>query len=339
MKLTIAIPTYNRAKRLEKSLCDLCAEINLSSKKENVAVYVSNNGSKDDTAIVIEQFAKLFIENGISFSSNAKEENEGFDANLLACYANSNSEYVWFLSDDDNIITGSVDAIINDIVKYQPSVIFYNHDQKPYDKANPYNKNLEFFEKIVFENLVALQKIILWPKLSSLVVKKCESGLKVPNQNSGFAHVLLALQCGLREGDVLHSAVFTAYPDKDFKDNIDFVPHIGNNLDIPIRWTLEVNNKMCFYEKLAIPYVDPLIASLNTLGAYYRGRHILTLPLKRELWVIVQYEIRSGWFNRFRDWKSVKELIKFPVSLAYGALYTFTTGKKLTKDRIVPSEN
>jgi len=339
MKLTIAIPTYNRAKRLEKALRDLCVEINSTSNKANVAVYVSNNGSKDDTAEVIAQCGKLFIENGISFSSNATESNQGFDANVLACYTNSNSEYVWFLSDDDNIISGAVDAIINDIATYHPSVIFYNHDQKPYDEAHPYIKKLEFFEKIVSENLVALKKIILWPKLTSLVIKKCEAGLKVPNQNSWFAHVSLALQCGLSEGGVLHSTVFTACPDDDYKDHIDFVPHIANNLDIPIRWALQANNKMCFYKQLAMPYADPLIASLNTLGTYYRGRHVLTLPLKRELWVTVQCEIRSGWLKRLRDWKSVKELVKFPISLAYGAGYTLITGKKLTQDRLVPSDN
>jgi glycosyltransferase involved in cell wall biosynthesis len=339
MKLTIAIPTYNRAKRLEKALRDLCTEINLTSNKANVAVYVSNNGSKDNTAEVIAQCGKLFIESCISFSSDESKINQGFDANVLACYRNINSEYVWFLSDDDNIISGAVDAIINDIDKYHPSVLFYNHDQKPFDETQPYIKKLEFFDEIVSENLISLQKIILWPKLTSLVIKKCSAGLAVPNMDSWFAHVALALQCGFSEGGVLHSPVFTAYPDDDFKDNINFVPYIGNDLDSTIRWFLQENNKMSLYNQLAIPYADPLIACLNTLGAYYRGRHVLTLPLKRELWETVQREMKFGWIIRLSSWKSVKELIKFPISFVYGAGYTLITGKKLTKDRLVPPDN
>lgn len=339
MKLTIAIPTYNRAIRLEKALLDLCAAINSSANKTEVAVYVSNNGSKDDTAEVIAQCGKLFIKNGIPFSSRANESNQGFDSNVLACYAGCCSEYVWFLSDDDNIIAGAVDAIIRDINQYRPSVIFCNHDQKPYDRAHSYIKEYQYFDKITADNIIALQKIVRWPKLSALVIKKCEAGLKVPNMNSGFAHVALALQCGLSVGGVLHSPVFASSPDDDYKDNIDYVPHISNYMDIPMQWVLQKNNKMSIYKQLALPHADPLCCSLNTLGRYYRGRHVLTLSLKRELWEVVQREMRSGWIKRLRDWKSVKELVKFPVSLAYGAGYTLITGKKLTKDRLVPSDN
>jgi len=338
MRLTIAIPTYNRAKRLEKALLDLCAEINLASNKADIAVYVSNNGSMDDTAEVIAHCGKLFIKSGIPFSSRAAERNQGFDANVLACYEGCNSDYIWFLSDDDNIISGAVDATIRDINQYLPSVIFYNHDQKPYDRAQPYIKEYQYFDQITTENIIALQKIIKWPKLSVLVIKKCEAGLKVPNMNSWFAHVALALQCGFNEGGVLHSPVFTSYPDEDYKDNIDYVPYIANDLDTTICWFLLVNNKKSLYKQLRLPYADPLSCSLNTLGAYYRGRHVLTLPLKRELWKTVQREMRYGWLKRLRNWKSVKELVKFPISLAYGVGYTFITGKKLTKDRLVPSD-
>jgi hypothetical protein len=47
----------------------------------------------------------------------------------------------------------------------------------------------------------------------------------------------------------------------------------------------------------------------------------------------------SGWIKRLKDWKSLKELVKFPISVAYGAGYTLITGKKITKDRPVPPCN
>jgi glycosyltransferase involved in cell wall biosynthesis len=333
MKLTIAIPTYNRAKRLEKSLLDLCAEINRSYSKSHIEVFVRNNGSTDDTADVISRCGKLFHDNLIPFKTIDAKTNQGFDANVIACYAASNAEYVWFLSDDDNIISGAIDVIIRDIDKHHPSVIFYNHDQEPYDRNNPLIKIPEYFDEITHENFRSLQKIINFPKLTSLVIKICDAGKQVINHESGFAHLVLAFQCGLSLGGMLHSPVFTAFPDADYKDNINFVPYIGNKIKTPVQWALKFNKKMDLYEKLTMPNVDPFISSLNTLSAYYRGKHVLTLPLKLELWETVQREVKFNWFNRLRSWESVKEFFKFPISIAYSFLYALITGKKLQKDR------
>ena len=140
MKLSIAIPTYNRASRLDKSLTDLLRLIVESKNRSQVSVFISNNGSLDNTEFVIEKNRSLFQMNGIELKSRKFNKNQGFDANVLACYAESGSEYVWFLSDDDNVIAGSIDSIISDIDAYKPSIIFYNHDQKPFDLKNPYIK-------------------------------------------------------------------------------------------------------------------------------------------------------------------------------------------------------
>jgi glycosyltransferase involved in cell wall biosynthesis len=339
MKLTIAIPTYNRANRLEKALVDLCAEISLSVNRSEVEIYVSDNGSTDKTAEIIMQCSKFFEDKGIPFSSNTAKKNEGFDANVFACYSRSNSDYVWFLSDDDNISHGSIDIILRDINQYLPSVLFYNHDQKPYDRAHPYINKFEYFDKVTDQNIIAIQKIIRWPKLSALVIKKCESGLEVLNQDSGFMHIILALQCGLAEGGILHSPAFIAAPDNDYMDNINFVPYIRNYLDVPLRWVLRKNKKMSLYKELALPYVDPLISSLNVLGAYYRGRFVLTPTLKQKLWEKVGSEIGSGWIRRLVDWKLFRELVKLLISVTYGAGSYYLLGKKLSNIRRIPCDD
>lgn len=331
MKLTIAIPTYNRAHRLERALLHLMSEINSSRYKKDVAVYVSNNGSTDSTADVVAQSSKTFLENGIPFSSRIAECNQGFDANVLSLYTGSSSEYIWFLSDDDNIISGSIDTIIDDAIRYSPKVIYYNFDQEPFTKTRPYITAHQYFSQITESNIVALQKITKWPKLSALVIKQCAIGLQVQNLDSGFAHVMLALQCGLSAGGVLHSPVFTAYPDSDYKDHINFAPHISNSIDLPIRVILQNNNMMSLYKQLSVPYVDPLVSSLNTLGAYYRGQHTLTVSLKQELWTTVRDEIGRGWIKRSSYWKLVREIIKFPVSLVFGLGRTLIARKIVDK--------
>lgn len=329
-KLTIAIPTYNRSKRLEKCLLDLCKAITESSCKQDIAVFVSNNGSKDATDQVVMQCGEQYIKNGIPFYSRTAESNEGFDANVLACYKGCNSEYVWFLSDDDNISSGAIDVIVKDIDEYSPSVLYYNFDQKPYDNAHPYVISTEYFDEISDINIIALQKIVNWPKLTSLVIRKCLAGLKVTNQDSGFAHVALALQCGLAEGGVLHSSVFISYPDDDYMDHIEFLPHIGNNIDRVLLHVLRENDRINLYNQLALPYSDPLSACLNTLGAYYRGAHVLTLPLKNELWETVWREIKNIRFKRLLNLSLLKELIKFSISIFYFICYSLFKGKSPT---------
>lgn len=326
-KLTIAIPTYNRSKRLEKCLLDLCKAIAESSCKQDIAVFVSNNGSQDTTDQIVMQCGEQYKKNGIPFFSRTAESNEGFDANVLACYKGCNSEYVWFLSDDDNISSGAIDVIVKDIDEYSPSVLYYNFDQMPFDNAHPYVISTEYFGEISDINIIALQKIVNWPKLTSLVIRKCFAGLKVTNQDSGYAHVALALQCGLAEGRVLHSSVFISYPDDDYMDHIEFLPHISNNIDRILRHVLLENGRMNLYNQLALPYVDPLPACLNTLGAYYRGAHVLTLPLKNELWETVLLEIRKMRFKRLLNLSLLKELIKFPISIFYFIFYSIFKGK------------
>ena len=318
MKLTVAIPTYNRAKRLEKALIDLLIEVNSSINKKDVEVYISNNGSNDETEEIIQRNKKIYSESGVGLTYNFFEKNQGFDSNVLACYSGSLGQYIWFLSDDDNINRGAIDIIFSDIKNYDSSVIYYNFDQYPHNLSSPYIKDYQYFESITVDNLVAVQKIIHWPKLSALVIKNCDVALQTPNQNSGFAHVTLALLCSFTKGNVLHSPKFLAYPDEDYKDHIDYVPYIANNLDLGLRWVLISTNKMDLYKMLALPYSDPLISSLNVLGAYYRGKYKITRHLKKELWASVRGGVISGWYQRLVLRESLIELIKFPLSIVYG---------------------
>lgn len=327
MNLTIAIPTFNRAARLEKGLLDLLKEINGSVNKFKVRVLVSNNGSKDDTEDVIAKYKKIYLENNIIYTSRLMNFNQGFDANVLACYASSQTKYIWFMSDDDNLMPGIIDKIFEDITCYQPSVIYYNHNQEPYTDKTPYIKITKYYDNLNLGGVDALKKIVMWPKLSAIVLRKCDAGLRVPDHKSWFAHVSLAMQCGLVEGGILHSSRFNAFPDADYMDHIQYPPYIGNDLDICIKWVLDFNNRMDLYEQLMVDSSDPLILSLNALGAYYRGKHSLTDSLRRELWSRVGNEIRSGWFNRLKSYNSWKELIKFPVSIALGFFQSIISKK------------
>ena len=331
--LGIAIPTFNRAIRLEKSLGDLLNQINKSENKHYVSVLVSNNGSVDETVKVINKYGEIFKQSNIRFISHTFSENRGFDANVLACYKKCDSNYVWFLSDDDNVMDGAINSIIDDIQRFAPNVLYYNFDQHPYDQKNPYIKETNLFKNVDINNIQSISRIIDWPKLTSLVIRKMELCEEVKTIESGFMHVALAIQVGLSHGQVLHSIKCVARPDDDFLDHIDFPPYIGNNLYKMVRLILYLNNKEEFYDHLEIKITDPLTSSMNTLGSYYRGRFVLTPELKSELYSTVMYELRNLKIAKVKISELALSAVKLIISYTYNMWYVIVTGKSVTKLR------
>lgn len=333
--LCVAIPTYNRAKRLDKSLNDLLQKIKSLENKQSVSVLVSNNGSTDNTNEIISKYKVIFDQQNVDFSHFAFLENKGFDANVLNCYMKANSEYIWFLSDDDNIINGAINSIIDDIHKYAPNVLYYNFDQDPYNLDNPYNKTTSVFKCVDKNKIQSISKIISWPKLTALIIKKNggQSGEKVKNLDHGFMHVALALQTGLDYGMILHSEKFIAYPDKDYMDHIDFPPYIVNYLVTTVDIVLRKNNRSDIYQKLNIELEDPLTSSMDWLILYYRGKFVLTTELKSELYSTVVNELKNLKISKIKITMLFFRIIKLFISYAYNMGHLVLFGESATKLR------
>jgi glycosyltransferase involved in cell wall biosynthesis len=332
--LTIAIPTFNRAHRLEKSLNDLLSHIVKSEKKRYISVFVSNNGSTDSTTKIIDKYREIFRQSGIPFGNFNFEENRGFDANVLNCYRKSDSDYVWFLSDDDNIITDAIDLIIDDIQKYAPNVLYFNFDQPPYTLSSPLNKTTSLFKSIDLNNIQSISKIISWPKLTALVIKKNngEAGEKIKHLDHHFMHVALAIQTALDYGMVLHSDKVIACPDVDYLDCIDFPPYIVNYLDKTVEMVLCQNRRSDMYQQIKIERVDPLTSSMKTLELYYMGRNVLTSDLKTKLYSTVMNELKQLKFSKIK-FAVLKRFVKLFLSYLYNVCHIVFTGKRATRLR------
>ncbi len=332
--LTIAIPTFNRAKRFDKSLNDLLFQINKTENKKYISVFISNNGSTDTTADVIARYSTIFSQNDIPFSSHTFENNKGFDANVFNCYKKSDSEYVWFLADDDNIIDNSIDSIINDIQKYNPNVLNFNFDQPPYTLNNPLNTSTSLFINVDKDNIQSISKIIEWPKLATLVIRRNngQSGEKVEHLYSSFMHVALAIQTALDYGRVLHSENFIARPDTDYMDHINFPPYIFNALVMTVEIVLRENNKYDLCKYLKLEKVDPLTSSLFTLESFYMGKFVLTPELKAILYSTVFDEMKRLKINKI-SMSLFKRIVKLYISYLYNLGSIILTGKRATKLR------
>ena len=93
--LTIAIPTYNRAAKLQAQLERLLPQLG-----PEVRICVYDNASPDDTREVVAKYP------GVSYFRAAT--NCGAGRNIFRCFEECQTEWLWVLSDDDLATTSAV---------------------------------------------------------------------------------------------------------------------------------------------------------------------------------------------------------------------------------------
>lgn len=122
--LTIAIPTYNRAEYLDVCLRRIGEEIDDLSEDQRklVNVYVSNNGSSDNTSDVICKYQRGILPR---FEVVNNIENIGPDRNIMQCYSSAKTPYVWVFGDDDVILSGGLQKILDILAKKNDIDILY----------------------------------------------------------------------------------------------------------------------------------------------------------------------------------------------------------------------
>jgi len=88
--LTIAIPTYNRAPKLRVQIDRLLPQL-----RPGVRLQIFDNGSSDTTRELVESYGNCGVEYAPA------KYNGGSGWNFSRCISESQSEWVWVLSDDD----------------------------------------------------------------------------------------------------------------------------------------------------------------------------------------------------------------------------------------------
>ena len=224
--LCICIPTYNRATKLRLQLTRILSIALSYNNPKLLSFYISDNGSTDNTKQVITEFAKRYLNSGLQFKYHSHARNIGFDLNLYSCYKSISVDYIWFLSDDDLPHSDCINNIMLNL-QNSPNVAYHNFYQQPYLFDNPYVAD-KFISSLTIADSVSLSKILLWPKLSSFVVKKYTIPPDFYNKNIPFAHVAIALYIICTHGRLIFSSKFLASVQYDYLDNIDFPPYVGN---------------------------------------------------------------------------------------------------------------
>jgi abequosyltransferase len=106
MKLSVCIPTYNRAKFLGETL-----ESVICQAEDDVEIVVVDGASTDNTKELIEGYQEKF-RNLVYYRG---ERNSGVDRDMARSIELASGKYCWMLSDDDMLKPGAIKRILNEI--------------------------------------------------------------------------------------------------------------------------------------------------------------------------------------------------------------------------------
>lgn len=110
VKLTIAIPTYNRSEILKANLAKLLPQVTNECR-----IIIFDNCSDIFVSSFLEELIKKYSHIDISIVRN--KYNIGMTANILKCFEACDDPWLWVLGDDDEVKDGAVQTILNDINK------------------------------------------------------------------------------------------------------------------------------------------------------------------------------------------------------------------------------
>jgi glycosyltransferase involved in cell wall biosynthesis len=126
LKLTIAIPTYNRRERLE--VCLKMLKLELSGVSIPIQVLVSDNKSSDDTWDLLQNWS--FENSYVTYIPLRSQVNVGSVENTRNLIRNSDGEYILFCTDDDFILPGALKEIVTSMNEFNAS--FYKFSMISY---------------------------------------------------------------------------------------------------------------------------------------------------------------------------------------------------------------
>lgn len=127
ISLSILIPTYNRANKLLRLLKALESEIAWLKLDSQIQVLVSDNASSDETFRVMTDFSTSIFQ----LKYFRQPQNLKFDGNVKFLYEKAQTDYVWFISDDDIPLSGAILTILKGLDKYNPDALLFSFIQPP----------------------------------------------------------------------------------------------------------------------------------------------------------------------------------------------------------------
>jgi len=170
--LTIAIPTFNRAKKIQRLLQNIETNILASHLKEKITVFISDNASTDNTKEIVSSFNPK----NFNLKYVCQGKNIGGEPNFTFLYHHVESQYIWFMGDDDLLLPGAIGKVYKALETFKPDALLFSFIQPPSSKI----KTFDFPEDIAtfHEPKIITELLGRYPKMSIYVLKKVEFSLE-----------------------------------------------------------------------------------------------------------------------------------------------------------------
>lgn len=155
--LSICIPTYNRAAFLEGNLNALSKQI--KGKNMLIELIVSDNCSTDNTKEVVDNIKSEKFP--IKYMHH--DRNLGMDGNFISCLKSASGKYVWLLGDDDYLLDGTIETILDILKKSEIGLLHLNMDKslysrectiKVYQKSEDIISDISYWITFISSNIV-----------------------------------------------------------------------------------------------------------------------------------------------------------------------------------------
>lgn len=163
--LSVAIPTYNRHEALRSTLRAL-----RDQAREDVELVVVDNCSNPPVESIVQE---VLAGSNWHFRVVRNAGNVGMCGNILRCFEVAQGEWLWALSDDDEVKPDAIATIIQTIERH-PDLLFavYSLHAIPvtqelvYDSADSFFRALNSIPQIIFISVTFYHRKELIPHLS-----------------------------------------------------------------------------------------------------------------------------------------------------------------------------
>jgi len=196
--LTVAIPTYNRPDDLDNLLASIAREIK-TVPPGSVEVLISDNASTDHTPSVVEKHAK----NCPEMRPVRNSTNIGMQANFAQCMDLCRGEFLYMIGDDEVILEGGLNIILEALRATQASIFVFNYTQEQFPDmlkfllrvaGRPIDTNVSLVRDFVFRHgwfwtLANLGMVVV--KAAPL---KAAANLRAPHMGHTFMQAALYLE-------------------------------------------------------------------------------------------------------------------------------------------------
>ena len=252
--LSICIPTYNRSRLLGIILNTLASQIKSAGAQNDVVIYISDNGSPDNTRPVVEDFQK---NSGVRVVYSRNESNIGISKNLLKVMEMGQGRFVWTLGDDEIVVENSVVKLLQALRKQDPGFVLLYDTRYAWPLPRPglYADYQTFArECIKLDNVHALAEHTL---LSSNIYRSDHFDAKFGEQNidTWFPHMFGFLRPLLKSRMTVLLADFPVITTREEERS---VPGDGKWANLDECWKTYLS---WLRDEMQLPELDPTAAS------------------------------------------------------------------------------